>query len=280
MPLTLLQPLPVGNAIRIFYNPPLLAKDWIVLRKGADTFTGWNDAAASVVAYDGQGDAQLDVTALLNGTTYFYRPYWFDGAVWNAEPSMSATPAATFYENGVDPLLVVRDRLEAGFIALIAAGKIETNATKVTILTAPPLFDDTAWPVVTVHCNQDATATRGIGEIVGTDTFEPVTQSWESSEGWLSRVQLSIVCWSLNADERRSLRQALKAIIQANLPVFYGVGMTEIEFQLADTEDFQSYNVPVYQVMSTFTCQAPSVVSSLNSNLMQSILVSAVYNGG
>lgn len=277
MSLALLQPLPVGNAIRVFYNVPLLAKEWRILRKDADTFSGYNDAAASVIAHSGGGNVQLDITGLLNGTPYFYKPYWFDGAAWNAEASMSAIPAVSFSDNGVDPLLLMRDRLEDGFKALIAAGKIQTNANAIKVLTAPPLFDDTAWPVVTVHCNQDASAMRAIGEMVSTDVFDAVAQTWESSEGWLSRVQLSIVVWSLNPDERVSLRQALKKIIQANLPVFYGVGLTEIEFQLADTEDFQSYNVPVYQVMSTFTCQAPSVVSSLSSSVMQSILVNVIY---
>jgi hypothetical protein len=277
MPLALLELLPVGNAIRIFYNPPVAALEWRVLRKLADTFTGYNDAAASVVASNGGGNVQLDITGLLNGTPYFYKPYWFNGTTWTAEATLSATPAASFLDNGVDPLLLVRDRLDDGLQALIAASRIDTAATAIKVLTAPPLFDDVAWPVVTVHCNQDAAATRALGEMIASDAYDAVAEKWESSEGWLSRVQLSIVVWSLNPDERRSLRQAIKTIIQANLPVFYGVGLTEVEFQQADTEDFQSYNVPVYQVMCTFTCQAPSVTSSLSSAVMKSILVSVVY---
>jgi hypothetical protein len=273
--ITLLQPLAVGNAIRVFYSPPLTALTWKILRKLADTFTGYNDVDASVVAEHGVGNVQLDTSALTNGVLYYYKPYWWDGAAWHADATVSATPVTNFSDLSVDPLVFMRERLDYGFQALIAAGKIQTSATRIPVLTAPPMFDDTTFPVVTVHCNQDSAATRGIGEMLSGDVFDVVSQQWESNEGWYSRIQLSIVCWCLNPDERVALRRALKSLIIANLQVFYDVGFFDVEFQQSDNEDFQSYNVPMYQVMNTFTCQAASAVGVQGGNI-QSITVAAI----
>lgn len=261
MPITQIQKLPIGNAVRVFIQPPAGATRWRLLRKTADSFSGQDDPEASVI-HDGDERVVLDAEALINGTTYCYKLYTWNGSVWAAEPSVSAVPNPNFTDIGTDVLSVVRDRLDEGLKVYVANGTLTHPKGHIQVLTAPPAFEDTAWPVVTVHLMQDAPGERGIGELIGIDEFDADAWDWKSSEGWLSRVQLTIIGWCLNADQRIALRRALKAIVIGNLPIFDAYGMVQIEFQQSDTEDFQSYAAPVYQVSNTFSCLAPSAVST------------------
>jgi hypothetical protein len=204
----------------------------------------------------------LDAEALVNGTTYYYKTYTWNGSVWTAEPTVSVVPNPNFEDIGTDVLSVVRDRLDEGLKVMLAKGLLTHPQGHIQVLTAPPAFEDTAWPVVTVHLMQDSPGERGIGELIGFDEFDSDAWEWTGSEGWLSRVQLTIIGWCLNADQRVTLRKALKDIVIGNLPVFDAYGMVQIEFQQSDTEDFQSYAAPVYQVSNTFSCLAPSAVST------------------
>ena len=136
------------------------------------------------------------------------------------------------------------------------------QVTRIAVLTAPPAFDDTYWPVVTVHLGNDASGERGIGEIVAHDSGPDESGFITEREGWLSRVSLTIVAWSLNPDERGLLRRAIHALVIGNLPVFEAAGMQQIDLSQDDTEDFTSFDAPVYQTVSTLRCIAPAVVSS------------------
>lgn len=261
MPITQLQKLPIGNAVRVFIQPPAGATRWRLLRKTVNSFSGQDDPEASVI-HDGDERVVLDAEALINGTTYYYKLYTWNGSVWAAEPSVSVVPNPNFEDIGTDVLSVVRDRLDEGLKVMLAKGLLTHPKGHIQVLTAPPAFEDTAWPVVTVHLMQDLPGERGIGELIGIDEFDADAWDWKSSEGWLSRVQLTIIGWCLNADQRIAIRKALKAIVIGNLPVFDAYGMVQIEFQQSDTEDFQSYAAPVYQVSNTFSCLAPSNVST------------------
>ena len=74
--ISMLQPLPIGNAIRIFLTPLNEAKYWRVLRKGSDSFTGYNDTDA-ILVHEGDDKTILDSLSLLNNVMAFYRAYYF-----------------------------------------------------------------------------------------------------------------------------------------------------------------------------------------------------------
>lgn len=258
MPITFLQPLSVGNALRVFISPPIGAKSWRVLRNSSGVFSGYNDPGASVI-HDGTDLFVMDTSALLNGQVYYYGLFWFNGTVWEADGINHATPNPTMAQLGTDVLSVVRDRLDAGLAVFVSRGELHHKQGHIQVLTAPPLFEDTIWPVVTVHMQSDSSAERAIGEIMGIDGIDGGGLAVEYT-GWLSRYQLLIVIWCLNPDERNTLRRAVKNLLIANLPVFDAADMDQIDVTQTDTEDFQSFSAPVYQTMTTLTCLAPSVI--------------------
>jgi hypothetical protein len=258
--ISMIAPLAAGNALRVFLEPPPFARRWRLLRKLSDSFTGQDDPDA-VVVHDGGDKPVLDIAGLVNGTLYFYRPFYSDGVAWSSAQAVSATPAATYEGVGSDVLSLVRDRLDLGLQEELRRGTLLQDEGHIQVLTAPPLTENTVWPIVTVHLQGDDPADRALGEAIGADEFDAIGGDWGDTEGWLSRVQLALMGWSLNPDERIELRRALKRIVQANLPVFADAGMTGVEFSMQDTEDFSSYDAPVYQVLCTFSCLAPSVVT-------------------
>jgi hypothetical protein len=257
--ISLIQPLAAGNALRVFLQPPAGAASWRLLRKVADTFAGEADPDALLV-YEGSDNVTLDITGLTNGTLYYYRPYYLFDATWVAGPTATATPNATYQQLGADVLSLVRERLDLGLQEELRRGTLLHDQGHIKVLTAPPTFEDTVWPVVTVHLGSEGPAERAIGEMIEVDEFS--ADSWTEKEGWLARTQLNIMGWSENPDERIELRRALLRIVQANLPVFDFAGMVEIEFSQQDMEDFATFVVPVYQVLCTFSCLAPAQVGA------------------
>lgn len=253
------QALAIGNAIRLFITPPIGAVRWRVLRKTSNTFSGEADATAVLVA-DGDPNVILDTAGLVNGTLYYYQDYYYDGTAWTAGTGVSVTPAASYGTGAQDVLSVVRDRLDLGLQVEIARGSLSPASGRIAVLTAPPVFEDTRWPVVSVHLESDAAQDRALGEEIYPDVSLDGGLV-ESFEGWLARVQLLIVGWCLNADERIALRQTIKRVLLGNLQVFDAAGFVQIDLAQNDTEDFTSYNAPVYQVLSHFSCLAPEYVS-------------------
>ena len=268
--------MPAGNAVQIILSPPAGAVRWRVLRRLDAAFTGEADAGA-VLVEDGREHAVMDVVGLTNGTTYYYRDYaqlgdgsWAAGAVATAVPAYSVTDA---YD---DVLVLVRDRLRLGLAAERAAGRF-ASTDPVAVLTAPPQFSETAWPVVTVHLANDAQAERGLGEYLDAN-FDTDLDMWHDDEGWLSRVRLDIIVWALNPDQRIALRQAVRRVLQANLPVFDSRGIVQIEFSQSDVEDFQSYAALVYQTVFSFSCVAPQGVRSTTDDI-DSVVVTEIISG-
>lgn len=261
MPILSISTVSAGSALSLRLASPITARSVRLLRNTTGIFSGHNDPSASVVL---SGAAQTSVMddGALDGATYHYQLYSFDGAAWVADGAVvSATPSATFQPVGVDPLSMVRDRLDLGLEVMRLRGVLTHDSGHIPVMTAPPIFEDVKLPVVTVHLTQDAPQERGIGEMPMVDEYDYEVGKWESHEGWLSGVQLTIVGWALNPDERIALRLAIKAVLIANLSVFDAAGVQQVEVQQTDNEDFQSYGAPVYQVMTTFRCIAPSVVS-------------------
>jgi len=258
--IAMILPLSVGNALRVFLEPPANAQKWRLLRKGADTFTDQNDPNALLV-YEGADTVIVDAAYLQNGTLAFYRAFYWDGSTWTASATASGTPNATYRDGSTDVLSVVRDRLDAGLAVEVQRKTLIPQSGSIQVLTAPPVFEDTRWPMVSVHLLHEAPANRAIGEQLIADEFDSELGRWGENEGWLARVQLAVIGWSQNPDERIALRQVLRRLIVMNLPVFDSNGMVEIEFAQQDVDAVSGeYPAPVYQSAGTFTCMAPVIV--------------------
>lgn len=258
--LSRIEPLAVGNALRVFFEPPAGALQVRLLRKVSDTFSGHDDAQARLVFAGDPVNSVVDSSNLQNGTTYFYRAYYLIGTAWSASASVSEAPNATYADASTDVLEVVRDRLQKGMRVEVDRGNFASDADDkyIKVLNAPPQEETTRWPVITVHLTNESPGYRAVGEMVEADDFLELDGTWGSGEGWLAKVQLSIIGWCLNPDERIDLRKALRRLIVANLPVFDEHGMVEIEFSQQDIDSVSGeFAAPVYQVMNTLTCVAP-----------------------
>lgn len=258
--ITWISPMMAGAAIHLILTPPTGAIRWRLLRRTADAFTGFDDTGA-VLVHEGTDNNLVDTLALVNGTTYFYRAYWFDGIAWHQTASRSAAPAYEIEDWSTDVMSVLRERIASGLAAEIARGGITHSKNLIEVLTAPPLADAVVFPVVTLRLMHESPAERGIGEdIPGFVVGDASYLDWGQSEGWLSKVIIEVVGWSLNPDERLNLRRLLRRIVLANLPIFDDKGMILVEFEQRDQEDTEQFNAPVYQTVGTFSCEAPAVV--------------------
>jgi hypothetical protein len=173
-----------------------------------------------------------------------------------ASEVQSATPALDFEDQSVDAQEIVRERLDLALNNMILSGRLQLTMPSIPVLSIPFYSQDTQLPVVTVLFGGGSSVTHGLGELVGVET------DVSSSVGWLQSVSLDISVWSLNADERNTLRRGLLAAVAANLDVFSEAGLNMPEVQsVSDTEDFQSMNAPVYQTQMRFGCQVTVSVS-------------------
>lgn len=260
--ISMVQPFSVGNALRLFLEPPASAVRWKILRKGSDSFAGHDDPSALVV-YEGDERVVVDARYLQNEVMAFYRPFYTaDGATWTAGSTASGTPAATYEDQTTDVLSFLRDRLEAGLQVEVQRGNLINELGYVQVYTASPSLErDLQFPLVTLHLEDEEPSVRAVGEMIGVDDFDAIGGDWTETEGWLSNVTVSVIGWSLNGDERIELRKAIRRIIVANLGLFADQGWQQINLSLRDMDALSGeYSAPVYQVMGTFTCLAPVVV--------------------
>lgn len=261
--ISMIQPLHVGNALRLFLQPPAGAVRWKVLRKGNGTFSGHDDQSA-IVAYEGDENVIVDTAFLQNEVMAFYCPFYTsDGTTWAAGPVASGTPAAIYQEHTTDVLSFLRDRLEAGLLVEVQRGNFVPELGYIQVYTAPPsLEQNLRLPLVTVHLDNEDSSERAIGEDISGDQFDAIGFDWQESEGWLANVRVMVIGWSLNSDERLELRKAIRRIIIANLPVFAAQGWEQVNLSQQDIDAINGeYTAQLYQVMSTFTCLAPVRVS-------------------
>lgn len=256
------RPLIAGNALQLTLVPPAGAVLWRLLRNGADSFAGENDPSA-LVAYEGTETVIVDAApGLINEVPAFYRAYYWNNNAWVASASASGTPRATYQDASTDALGLVRDRLEAGFQVEVQRGTLKPKCGYIQVLTAPPVAEEVELPVVTVHLELEKPGSRGIGEMIASDSFNELANKWIEHEGWLADVRLEITGWSLNPDERIELRKAMRRILVANLPIFDAAGMVEIEMSQRDVDLLEGqFAAPVYQIVADFTCQAPVIVT-------------------
>lgn len=247
-----------GNALQIQLCPPAGCRRWRLLRSTGSVIPAFN-SPNMVLVHDGREKTVLDTAKLVNGTTVYYRAFYFVNGTWQASAVVSAVAQSTFRNETNDHVEFVRERVELGFAGLVARGVLTPRSGAIAVLTASPELDNVRFPCVTVHLASDADSVRGVGEEISDDEFDG--DDLHEYEGWLSALQLTIIVWSKHSDERKLMRQQLKAVLMANLPVFDGVGMVQVSMQFADQEDFESYPAPMHQAICTLSCMAPSVVS-------------------
>jgi hypothetical protein len=252
-------PLPVGNANKIILAPIAGATKWKLLRKSEDTFTGHDDSGALLV-HEGTEIYFLDTASIANGQAYYYRAYYLIGATWIASATVSVTPACTFV-GAMDVMNTLRDRLDSGLRSLLARNIVAHPKGHIPVLLAPPALEDSTFPVVTLHLTSETSSDHFIGDLLGRDVRLD-NGDWQEGSGWWQRVQVSIVGWSQNPDERAMLRIAVRDVVLANLEVFAAVGMMQIEFSQQQIEDFASYGAPMYEAMGNLTCTTPVMVTS------------------
>lgn len=255
----MVQPLHVGNALRLHFTPPAGARVWRVLRKTTDDIAGHDDPSA-FLAYEGVDDVTVDATLLTNGERVFYKPFWTaDGVTWTPGPVWSGTPAPNYEEHTPDVLSFLRDRLEAGLKIEVERGNLQSDVGYLQVmLGAPSLERDLRFPLVTIHMERDGSGERALGECISGDTFDAIGFDWDESEGWMSECTVTVIGWSLNGDERNELRKALRRIVIGNMPVFESYGWTRLDFNAEDIDAVNGeYPAPMYQVMGTFSCIAP-----------------------
>ena len=258
MSIAIIRALPIGNALQIYLQPPAGAEYWRILRKDADTFSGPDDTSA-VVVHDGNNKMVVDDQAVANGAAYWYRAYYWTGSAWSASASESASAAATYRDESIDAIEILRDRIEAGLKIEVQRGMLKHERGRIPVLLAPPVFENSVFPIVTLHLQADSSTDRSAGEMKFPDV--KTEDVFTEGEGWLAQTSITVMGWSTNPDERHALRRSLKRIIVGNLPVFDYHGMVTVDFHQQDVEDFQSYNAPVYQTMGSFTCRTPTLVS-------------------
>jgi hypothetical protein len=278
--ITMIQSLHVGNALRLFIQPPAGAVRWKVLRNGNGIFSGHDDASA-IVAHEGDDHVVLDTAFLQNEVMAFYKPFYTaDGVTWTAGAVANGTPAATYEEYSTDVMSLLRERLEAGLLVEVQRGNLVNELGYIQVYTAAPSLErDLRMPLVTMHLENEEPGERGIGEYIGGDEFDSISQDWVDADGWLSSVRVAIIGWSLNGDERIELRKAIRRVVVANLAVFEAAGWNTVNLSQQDLDAISGeYPAPMYQVMNTFTCLAPVRVGGRTSGVNE--VISARSNDG
>lgn len=266
--ISIVQPIHVGNALRLFIEPPAGSVRWKVLRKGSDTFSSHDDLTA-LVAYEGDERVIVDSAHLQNEVMAFYRPFYTtDGVVWTAGATASGTPSATYVEKTTDVVGFLRERIEAGLLVECQRGSFATELGYIQVYTASPSLErDLALPLVTVHLENETPSVHAVGQDISGDYFDGIGDAWEESDGWIASVSVTVIGWSLNSDERGEMRRALRRIVLANMPVFADKGWDQVEVSFQDVDAVNGeYPAHIFQVMGTFSCLAPvRVVSDVDS---------------
>lgn len=257
--INLVQPLHIGNALRLHFTPPTGAVVWRVLRKDTNDIAGHDDPTA-FLAYEGVDHVTVDSALLRNGVQQFYKPFWTsDGVTWTAGAVATGTPAANYAEYTTDVLSSLRERIEAGLIVEVERGNFQVELGYVQVMMGSPSLErDLRFPLVTLHMESETSGIRAIGEAIAGDEFDSIGFDWDESEGWWGEHTITVIGWSLNGDERNELRKALRRIVIGNMPVFEGLGWTQLDFRSEDIDAVNGeYPSPMYQVMGTFSCIAP-----------------------
>ena len=250
-----------GAAVYLYLDPPTGPSHLRLVRRYDATFPALPTGTGNVEVYAGPTTGGiLDWHEVVPGAVHWYAPYYLTGATWTLGTAHSITPTIQTHAPTLDSLDVIRERIEVGLNALVADGYLRHPRNQFSVLTAPPVLEDACFPAVAVHLDQAVADTHVVGGFIGEDSTEDGLQ--RETEGWWARYQVQVEAWSLNPDERRLLRRALRDILVSGRDVLELIGLMELEVSLADSEDFQSYNAPLYHTVAKLSYLAPDVVWS------------------
>ncbi|WNL63639.1 head-to-tail adaptor [Aeromonas phage ST4] len=275
--ISMVQPMAIGNALKLHLTPPANAEYWRVLRKGTDDIVDEDDASA-IVAYEGDHRLFVDTAFLTNEVRAYYTPFYRVAGAWVRGQGNYGTPTPTYEDYSTEVLGVVRDRLEAGLAIEVQRGNLMNELGYIQVLTAPPNVNmNIQFPLVTLSLETESRDLRGIGEDTMGDFLEAESDEWLEHEGWLASVQVAIIGWSLNPDERLELRKAIRRIIVGNLTVFADKGMSlpNLSLKNDDAVNGEYGETPMYLVTGFYTCIAPVRVGHLAGGTIQDIDVEA-----
>lgn len=265
-----------GNAIQFILGATAGERRWRLLRKEnatGVTFTGYDDPAAYLVS-DGAETAVTDSRFLINGVEYIYALYGQVAGVWSVPVLRAITPNSNFEDQSIDAQEIVRERIDATLQSMIQRNQITLSKEVVPVMSIPFYTQGGEFPVVTVLYGSGTSVVRGVGEAIGSDYFDG--ESWIGSQGWHSAETLEVSAWSLNAQERNTLRQALQAVIAANLLIFDNAGLYLPEVQsVRDTEDTQSMNAPIYQTTIQIGYQVAVAVAD-STGIIRDVFVNLI----
>lgn len=250
--------IPSGRAISIYLNPPSTAVIWRLLRSLTNNFTDQDGAG---LIYQGEERQITDIAGLENGIAVWYKPFYFDGNIWSTAPAKTITPGISLVDRSVDVQSLVRDRIDYSMNAMIGQGVLSHPNGIIPVLTESPQIESINFPCITVHLQTDIDENRFLGDTFQEDIYEDGSELVTDIEGYYSRVSLEIVIWSQNGDERLAYRKALKTALISNLQVFSAFEIEEPKITFTDTEDFDSYQFPLYITNCNFNCLAPSVAT-------------------
>ena len=275
--ISMIQPIAIGNALKLFLTPPADAEYWRVLRKGTDDISGPDDEYA-LVAYEGDERGFVDCASLQNEIRAYYTPFYRVNGAWVRGQGNYGTPAPTYEDYSTEVLSLVRDRLEAGLTVEVERGNLMNELGYIQVLTAPPQVNmNISFPLVTVTLEEESPAVRGIGDDISGEYLDEEDDTWLEENGWLANVCLNMVGWSLNPDERIELRKAIRRVIVGNLNVFADKGIVLPNLTLSDTDAVNGEygDTPLYLVMGDFTCTAPVRVGHMAGGTIKDIDVEA-----
>jgi hypothetical protein len=142
----------------------------------------------------------------------------------------------------------------------VASGRLVPASGQIPVHTAPFwLRDGISFPCVSVHLTSSAQETWFVGEVAA-PPIDNGDGTVTEFEGVVRRTQIDVVAVSQNGDERLELRKAVERVILANIPVFEGLGFSDVTISQADSEDFESKNVPLFMSQTTLTGLSVSFV--------------------
>lgn len=273
----MIQPVAIGNALKLYLTPPADAEYWRVLRKGTDDISGPDDEYA-LVAYEGDDRAFVDCASLQNEVRAFYVPFYRIEGGWVRGAGNYGTPVSSYEDYSTEVLSLLRDRLEAGLTVEVERGNLMNELGYIQVLTAPPAVNmNISFPLVTISLEEESPSIRGIGEDISGQYTDVEDETWLEEEGWLANVRLTIQGFSFNPDERIELRKAIRRVIVGNLNVFAakGVALPQLTLSDADAVNGECGDTPLYLVMGDFTCTAPVRVGHMAGGTITDIDVEA-----
>ena len=97
----------------------------------------------------------------------------------------------------------------------------------------------------------------GVNELRAGGEIADPSSTLTRLDGWYEPgVRVEFVVWSLNGDERAKMRQAVRAVLQANLGILESAGCTQIDLELRHADDMETYSAPVFEVVGSLSCVA------------------------